>query len=490
MTTHTSLAAALFTLPLMACSAPQPPPPAPAPAPVAQSFRASRPMAAPTPDFTPPIPTKTILPNGLTLLAVEKPGLPLISLTVLIKSGAAQDPANLPGLSGFLGEMLRSGTKSRNADKIADELETRGASLMVGADQDSMTMSLTALNENFDAVFEVVADMLQNPAFTSQEIERVRHRKLAALAQERDDPARTASRVFRRVLFDTHPYGHTALGDEAALKKIGRADLEAFFKAHVRPANAAIAVVGNLTTEEAKTKVLARLGTWKGKPGTTHPPKPASDQTPVVTLVDRPGAPQSEIRVGELGLQRLHPDYFAVQMCNAILGGMFNSRVNLNLREDKGYTYGAYSSFEMWRSRGLFGVGSGVETSKTGLALVEVFKEIERMRKEDVSAEELAGAKQQYALSLPGYFENVNAIAAMATHLYLQDLPLDYYRTFAANVDEVTVADVRRVAETYLTPEALSVIVVGDAAKIDKDLTDLGRGPVVRRDASAALLKR
>ena len=436
------------------------------------------------------MPVSTTLPNGLTLLFVEKGDLPLVSLTILVRSGAAQDPDALPGLAGFVGEMLRTGTKTRSAEQVADELETRGAVLNINVDQDSLILSATALSENFDAVFEVVTDLVKNPAFVAAEIDRVRHRRLATLAQERDDPGRTASRVFRRVLFESHPYGHTSLGEEAAIKKIGRADLEAFYKKHLRPANAAIVLVGRLTPDAAKEKVTHLLGTWRGAAGVTAAPALALDQKPSLVLVDRPGAPQSEIRVGHLGLRRLHPDYFAVSVLNAILGGMFNSRINLNLREDKGYTYGASSSFEFWRSRGVFGVGAGVETSKTAPALTEVFKEIERIRREDVTAEELAGAKQHFALSLPGYFENVNAIASMATTLCLYDLPLDYFRTLAASLDKVTIADVHRAAETYLKPEALDVIVVGDDAVVGKSLEELGRGKLVHRDAVGAVLER
>ncbi|MBI5507177.1 MAG: insulinase family protein [Deltaproteobacteria bacterium] len=479
--------AALFTA--LACSATTPHPTPLAAAPASESLREEPPHVAALPEFVPPVAGRQVLNNGLTLLTLERRRLPIASAAIVIKSGAGEDPAALPGLAGFLAEALRAGTESRTADEIADELETRGATLAVSVDQDAMTLSFTTLTENFDAVLAVVADLLMHPAFKPEELERVRRKRLAALRQEQDDPSRIASRVFRAVLYGGHPYGHTALGKLEAITKLGRADLERFYAAHLRPANAALVIVGPYTGAEAGAKAEAQLGAWRGRPGVTAPPPAAVDGTPQIAVVDRPGAPQSEIRVGHLGLSRSHPDYFPVMMCNAILGGVFNSRINMNLREEKGITYGAFSSFELWRSRGVFGVGAGIVTKATATAVAEVIREIARMRDTDVGADELAGAKERYALSLPSSFENVNAIAGNIASLYLHDLPLDYFRTVAAEIRKVTVADVRRVAQAHLRPAQLSVVVVGDATAVAETLSILDRGGITHFDASGEIHK-
>jgi len=429
--------------------------------------------------FVPPIPTRELLPNGLALVTLPRPLVPMVNLTFVIKSGAAQDPATLPGLAGLMAEMLQSGTPSHNAEQIADALENRGAALQVHTDQDAIFISTTVLSEHALPVLEILTDLVLHPSFAQAELERARRRRLAALAEEEDDPARQASRAFRAALYGKHPYGHTALGTEAALLRIQPADLQAFHTQQVHPKNCTLILVGDLDSTGIQAAARATLLVWLASGAPTLPPAAAMDAPPHVVMVDRPGAPQSELRVGHLGRARLDPDYMSVYVMNAILGGLFNSRVNMNLREDKGYTYGAFSAFQMWRSRGVFGVGAAVETRNTLPAIREILKEIERMRNTDVSLEELTLAQSGYALALPGYFEDLDAIAEMAAGLVVYDLPLDYYRKVADQVRAVTVADVRHAAERYLTPEALSIVVVGDAVNVAPGLADLNRGPVL-----------
>ncbi|MEE8410435.1 MAG: pitrilysin family protein [Myxococcota bacterium] len=448
-------------------------------------FRASvPPPSGPAPVLRAPVPTRTILDNGLTVLTVHKSGLPLVSLALVIRSGSATDPADRLGVAGFVAEAMHTGTKTRTAEQIADEVETRGAALHASASEDSMTIEATALEANFPAVFDVLADVLINPKFDPQEIERVRRRRLGRLAQSMDDPRSTAGRVFRRVVFGDHPYGHRAIGHRKSLEKISRRDLKAFYGAHLRPSNVAVVIVGSLDDQTALEHVRRRLGSWKGGTGTSKPPSDAQDQAAAVILVDREEAPQSQLRIGHLGVKRSHPDYFSIVMCNAILGGLFNSRINMNLREDKGYTYGARSAFDFLRGRGSFVVATGVETGVTVPAIREILAEIETIRDADVSAEELINAKSRYSLSLAGYFQTVDAVASMIGNIYTYDLPLDYYQKLPEYIAGVSIEDVRRVAQTYLRPDNLSIVVVGDANEVKASLAELGRGDVQWRDAA------
>jgi zinc protease len=453
----------------------------------AESFRTQVPMTGPQPALHAPVPIKKVLHNELSVLAVPKPGLPLCSVSVIIKSGSAQDPGHLPGLAGFTAEMLKMGTQRRSAQALAREVESLGTSIEISADDDAIVLTTTALKENIGKVMEVLADQLLHPKFAREEVSRVRHMRLAALSQEHNDPHRSVGQVFGKVVYGDHPYAHTQLGSAAALKKIGAPHLEGYYAQHFRPANAAVIVVGDVTVDEAQHLVDLHLGAWHAAvdapSGVQARPVTPVEQPSEVTLVSRPGAPQSQLMIGELSVARDTPDYFALTLCNAILGGMFNSRINMNLREDKGYTYGAHSMFDLHRERGTFVVATGVTTNVTAPAIKEIFMEIDKIRSADVEAEELHNAKNRYTLSLPGYFQTVDAVAYMVASLYLYDLPLDYYQRLPEQLERVSVADVRRVAQQYLHPDKLSVVVVGDPRQVEKGLLELQRGPVHLRNA-------
>ena len=239
---------------------------------------------------------------------------------------------------------------------------------------------------------------------------------------------------------------------------------------------------------DAKAAIESTFGQWKSKNGILAPPKEPSPNSTGIFLVDKPGAAQSQLRIGHLGVARNHPDYFSIVLCNAILGGLFNSRINMNLREDKGYTYGARSYFGFNRGVGSFGVYTGVKSDVTTAAIVEVLKEITTIRTVDVGAEELTNAKNRYSLSLPGYFQTVGGIASMFSNIFTYDLPMTYYQDLPTNLRKVTVADVRRVAETYLQPEKMAIVIVGDKTTVAPTLKALDRGEVQMRDAKGDAL--
>lgn len=488
--TRTSIALSLFLLASITCSTtPNTARPGATTADVdGGDWRATQPTAGPEPQLQAPVPTREILNNGLTVLWVNKNKLPLVSLTVLIRAGSASDPKDRAGLASMVGEMLRSGTKSRTADQINDEIETLGTGLHVSADQDTLELSLTTLTGNLPAALDVIADLLQNPTFPAAELERVRRKQLATLTRMLDDPRTVAGNIFAKAVFGDHPYGHTSLGNHAAVQAMSRKDVVGFYRRNIVPGNTAIIFVGDIDTEAASRATKHALGAWSTPGAGTSPPPSPITQPAQVTLVHKADAPQSQLAVGQLGISRAHPDYFALLLCNAILGGEFTSRINMNLREDKGYTYGAYSSLQLLRGAGTFAVVTGVETTATSAAVAEILKEIAAIREADVSADELEDAKHKYTLSLPGYFQTVQTIAAMVANIYAHDLPLDYYQQVPEKIAAVNVADIRRVAQEHLQPQTLSVVVVGDKSKVVEGLKNLERGTIVELDANGSPL--
>ncbi len=457
--------------------------PPPAAAPPSDAFRTEIPKPGPQPALHAPVPESHTLPNGLTVLTHEKTGLPLVSAQVVIRSGSAQDPPNLPGLASFTAEMLRAGTFKRTAEAISKEVESRGTSIDIETDEDAITISVTALKENFDAVFEVVADIVQHARFVPAEIERTRKQRLENIRLSQDAPAYVANYVFRQTLYGPHPYGHAPLGTREAIEKIKNHDLFAFYTHFFQPSNAGVVLVGDLPGAAAVKLVENRLGLWKGGTATRKPPPPSEPGKSEVVLVDRPDAPQSQLVLGMLAAARSDPDYYTLGVLNSILGGAFNSRINMNLREDKGYTYGARSYFDFMRGRGPFFVQTGVRTDATAPAIREVLREIDGIRQADVSDEELNNAKNRYILSLPGLFQTVDGIGDNIATLFVYDLPLDNLQKIPEHVAAITKADVRRVAQKFLDPGQLIIVVNGDKSKIGESLTGLQRGAVRQANA-------
>ena len=480
----------------LACSHPSSPPEAApaanAPAPTADAdaaavddaFRAAAPPSQPTPPLRAPVPRRTLLSNGLTVLTVHKPGLPIVHASLVIRSGSAADPADQEGLAGFTADMLEMGTQSLSAAQLAERVEGYGTSINIEVDEDTTSLSTTALAEHFPGVFAILAEMAQQPAFAVAEVERVRKSRSATLAQSQDSPQYAASAAFRRVVFGSHPYAHLPLGSSRTVAKIQRSQLQSFYKSHYRPANSALILVGDLDDAAALTAAQAAFGAWQGPRAQRPNPPPPRARAAEVSLVARPDAPQSQLVLGHLGVAREDPDYYALVLCNAILGGVFNSRINMNLREAHGYTYGTYSHFDFMRQRGAFWVAGGIRTDATEAAVREILKEIGTLREVAVTDAELQSFKSRYTISLPSAFQTVSRIADMVARIDLFDLPLDYYQHLPELIEAVTPADVLRVAQTHLRPPELNVVVVGDPAQVGPGLTHLGRGPLHRRSAT------
>lgn len=424
------------------------------------------------------------LANGLEVLVVEMHEVPVVDVTLLVRAGASRDPGDLPGLATFVANMLDEGAGSRDALGLADEAQYLGATLSSGADHEHAFVSLHCLKPRLGAAFDLVADVVLRPAFADSEIVRQRELRRTALVQLRDQPTQIAPIAFNAiVLGDAYPYGRPLSGDDASVALLDRARVEAFHAAFYRPNNARLLFVGDVTPAEAKSLAESRFGAWK--PGEVAPlpvAGPPAGAARTFYLVDKPGAAQSVIRIGHPGVARNTPDYFPLRVLNTILGGAFTSRLNTNLRETHGYTYGARSSFEMRRLPGAFVATASVATAKTDSSLIEFLKELRAIRDQAVPQAELDKAKAYVALGLPGEFEATGDAAAMFVELLANDLPLDEYDRFMERIQAVTAADVHRVARRYIDPDRFAIVVVGDRAAIEAGVKALNEGPIAHRD--------
>jgi zinc protease len=430
---------------------------------------------APAVDF--PDIERATLSNGLPVWFVERTDLPLASVQLLLNAGGIAEPPERAGLASLTAAMLTEGTERRSATDIADEIEFLAASLNAGSGRESAVVSLSTLSRTLPMAFEIFADVVMNPAFDEAEWQRIRDQRIAAIAQSRDQAAALASEEFsRRVFGETHPYGRPLQGTRASVESITVPMLREFHETYYRPTNATLIVVGDVSRSELLALAERHLGSWEA--GAQPPPVTPASPPPLpatkVFLIDRPGAAQSEIRLGHVGVERNHPDYFPILVMNAILGGQFSSRINLNLREDKGYTYGASSTFQTGQYPGPFLAGGGVQSAVTRESMIEFMRELEDIRgSRPVTAEELEFARIGIIRSEPLSLETNAQMAGRIQQLVLFDLPLDYFDEFNDRIAAVTLEDVNRVAREYLHPERFAVVIVGDRAQIEEGLRTL-----------------
>ena len=436
-----------------------------------------------------PAPTSFQLANGLTVLVNERPGLPVVSASLIVRTGSAANPADKPGLANFTAAMLDEGTASRSALQIADQVAQLGASLTTASNMDSTQISGASLRRNFPALLDLMADVSRRPAFPEEEVTRQRASRLGNLAQQRESPGAVANVAMFAALYGPgHPYGYVDLGTEASNKGMTRDDMQKFWNQNFVPNNAALVVSGQVTVADLKPLVEKAFGNWQqGTPASPVPGEPVTTKSRLV-IVDKPGAPQTQLRVASIGVPRSTPDYEALRVMNETLGGLFSSRINLNLREEHGYTYGADSQFVFRRSAGPFLVASGVRTDVTAPAVSEIFKEIQRMRASPMTAEELAMAKDSLVRSLPSDFQTSSNVTASTANIYVFDLGLDYFSKYPARLSAVTIEQAKAAAEKYLVPEKMVVVAVGDRAKIQPPLQKLNLGSPEIRSADGSIM--
>jgi zinc protease len=443
-----------------------------------ETWRANAPKPGAAPKFTLPVPEQAKLANGLTILLVERHNLPLVSATLYTMSGSELNPLDEPGLSSFVADMLSEGTTNRSALKFAEDADQIGASIAAGAGYSSGTVSLSSLSWNAGAAMDLAADAALHPAFAEKEVERIRSQRLTAVLQENDEPFALAQRTASRLVFPNSPYGFSAIGTEVSNKAITRADLAGFWQKAYVPSNSVLAIAGDLTLAQAREVATKYFGTWSGSASASVSLPTPSVPARSIAIVDKPGAPQTFLLAAGLGAKRSTPDYVPLEVMNTALGGLFSSRINMNLREEHGYTYGAQSFFNYRRFVGPFLAGGAIRTDVTAPATQELFKELTRIREAELTADELQKAKDSFSKSLVGLFETTGDIAATIGGQFVFGLPLDYYRDLPAQIDKVTAGDALRVAKQYINPNAIVVVEVGDRAKIEPELKKLDLGPV------------
>lgn len=450
-----------------------------------EAWRHQVPKAGPAPAIVLPAATSLKLANGLSVLHHYNPALPLVAAELVVRSGASANPVAQPGLAAFTVTMLDEGTATRSALQIADDLAQLGASFSSGSGSETSRLSLLSLKRNAAEALAIVADMVRNPSFPEQEVERQRANRLGDLTQYYEDAGAVAEIVGAAALYGPkHPFGYIETGTEESVKATTRADLAAFWQRHYLPNNAALVLSGDLTGDEAMALAEATFGGWKAAPLSAPAPVAPAGTGARVVLVHKGGATQTALQLVALGADRKTPDFAALEVMNAVLGGLFTSRINTNLREDKGYSYGVYSQFDYRRTPGPFEVIGSVRTSATGAAVAEILKEIEAMREQPLEADELDNARNAHVLSLPGHFDTNEAIGSSLAGLFAYDLPLDYYSALAQQFAAVTAGQVQAAAQTYLKPEALMIIAVGDRKKIEPQLNKLKLGAIEFRDAA------
>lgn len=440
--------------------------------------RSKLPELGPEPTFTFPDIHRSVLGNGLRVWTVEHRDVPVLNALFVLPAGAADDPLDQPGLAAITGDMLDEGSGSRTALEFHEALGRLGASLDTEIGSDASILGVTTLVRFADRTLELLADVVTRPRFEAREFERVRELRLNRLTQLRDVPSAVAERVFVQRLYAGHPYGHLAIGTEASLAALSIQDVVAFHDTRYDPRFATLIVVGDAPHERLRELAENAFGGWRSSSHRTRAERsgltPATPDERLV-LVHRPGAAQSEVRIGHVSVQRSTPDYHALLTLNMILGGQFVSRINMNLREKKGYTYGARTSFDLRRGAGPFVLQASVQSEPTADAITEAMGELEAIRGErPVTHDELLLGRAALTRGYPRNFETGEQIARAAAQLSLYDLPDDYFTRFVPTVLALTADDVTRVAHTYIHPERMLTVIVGDRDTIGAALGTLG----------------
>jgi zinc protease len=449
-------------------------------------FRAQPPPPSASVEFHAPVPRIEKLSNGLPVWIVEYHEVPLVTVDLVVKSGSDTEAPGQSGLASFVLDALDEGTKSHDSVDIARAFENLAAHYRTEADADSSEVLVTALSSTLPEVLPIFADVALHPAFRNPDVERVREQRLGQIAQILDDPALVAERVLRRAIYgEKHPWAYPSEGTARSIASVKPPQLSKWHGTYFRPNNAAVVVAGDVRPDSLLPLLERSFGGWRA--GTIPPARtkaPLSSGAPrTVIVVDRPGAPQSQIFVGELGIESAAPDRFATRVMNLIFGGSFNSRLNANLRTEHGWSYGASSYFEEHRQAGPFISESGVMSDHTADALSETFRELRRMQQGQVTDQELSDAKEALLRTIPSRFTSGENVAGLFARAYAHGLPPDYFATYAEKVSAVTKEDIAKAARERLHPDRAAIVVVGPLKETRKALGSLGLGAVEVRDA-------
>ena len=423
----------------------------------------------------PPYDVRT-LPNGLQVVTVLQHEQPAVSIRLLVRAGSVDNPPNRPGVASFVASLLDRGTKTRSAQEIADTIDTIGGALGTGSGSDLTFVNAVVMKDSFGLVMELMGDLVRNPAFAQEEIERQRQQVLSELQVSQTSPEYVANVVFDRLVYGFHPYGLPNRGTPNSLHAITRKDLENFHRRHFMPNNMILALVGDLTHQEAFATTEKVFGSWSEGALPTQ----VSIQTPPpvgrVVVIDKPDAVQTEIRVGQLGIMRKHSDYMAVDMAFKILGGEGANRLHRVLRAERGLTYGASADIQALKHAGLFMAETDTRTEATGEVLGLILDEINTLRREFVGVRELADAQAYLAGHFPLTLETPDAIATRVLNALFYELPVKEISTFPQRIRAVTAGDIQRAARTYIFPRQLSIVLVGRASGFLAQLSKVGFG--------------
>lgn len=422
------------------------------------------------------------LPNGLRLIVVEQHDLPVVNLDLYVESGSASDPPELAGLTGMVADLLTKGTPTRTAEEIASTIEGVGGQLSASAGQDFLRVGATVLAEHTDLAFDLVSDVSLRPTFPEEELNLTRRRMLTSLQAELANPGAVASRHFAREVYGTeHPY--RLAPEPVTVEAIDRSGVAQFHEEHFKADNALLVVSGDVSMAQVEELVGRYFGEWQGggAPEPTFVEPPARNETRI-HLVHRPGSVQSAIRLGHVGIRPDNPDYYPLQVLNKVLGSGTDSRLFLILREQRGWTYGAYSSLSRPLDVGTFSATAEVRNEVTDSAVVEMLAQLRRLREEPVSQAEMDAAKSFLTGSFPLRIETPGAIAQQVAQIRLLGLPIEALTDYRERIAAVTAQDVQRVAQEYVRPDQAAIVVVGDATQILSDLQ--GIAPITLTDVS------
>jgi zinc protease len=426
---------------------------------------------------------KRVLPNGLTVYAIEYHEQPVVALRMLIAAGAEYDPPNLPGVAAFTADLLNQGTRTKTATQIADAIERVGGTLQANADMESTSLSTAVLADNAGLAFELMNDILINPAFAQEELARSQQQSLSGLAAQLEDPDFIADAVFNREIYGKHPYGHLEPGTPNSIPKIKRDDLVKFHDTYYAPNISALAIVGDLKAADAFKLAEQWFGSWQKK----DVPRRSDTELPKlqgrrIVVIDKPDSVQTEIRVGETSVPRKDPDYFNLLMASYILGGSAGGRLNRTLRVERGLTYGAYATIVPRRGPGSFFATTDTRTEKTAEALRLVFEEIDKLRTVDVPPQELTDAKSFIIGSFPLNIEVPSDLATRLVTVFLYDLGDDYLKTYRDRLANISEKNVQKASNEKLSGQNAVAVLVGNASAFKSELESMGTTEVIPID--------
>jgi zinc protease len=434
------------------------------------------------------------LSNGMKIILAERHSIPLVSFSLQVDSGYAADQFAIPGAAKLTMQMVDEGTARRNALQISEELHMLGANLSAGSDLDISSVNLSTLTSTLDPALDVYADVILNPVFPEADFHRLQKQLLANIQREKTEPIGMTKRVFPKLLYGSgHAYGNpwTGSGTEASVSKLTRTDLQKFHDTWFKANNATLIIVGDTTLKEITPKLEKMFAPWKsGEVPAKNLAAVEHQKKSAVYLIDRPGSIQSVILAGHVGLPKSNPDEIAIETMNVVLGGAFTSRVNMNLREDKHWAYGAFTFVLPARGQGPFVAYAPVQTDKTKESMIELNKELHGILGDrPITAEELTKAQKSETLALPGSWETIDSVSSSIGDIVNFGLPVDYYSTYPDKVRALTLNDLTKAAQKIVHPDQLVWVVVGDRSKIESGIRDLGWSDIHFLDADGDPVK-